>query len=193
MNVRAARELRTIAKALYRSRCDWSPSGSSGRAGAEVQGSRTPDGGSNLEPGPASGITSPRGGVTGRQRRKSDGHKGAEPGYEDEGSHLSQLEPKRKRRKRKRRQECQREEQRKERAEQLEPQLERRGRSGASPSGVKLELRPRDDMVEASVKAMPSEPGGAPRTEEADRESPLPEGTSFLKNRHDDLKIYVQR
>ena len=54
---------------------------------------------------------------------------------------------------------------------------------------MKLELRPRDDMVEASVKAMPSEPGGAPRTEEADRESPLPEGTSFLKNRHDDLKI----
>ena len=54
---------------------------------------------------------------------------------------------------------------------------------------MKLELRPRDDMVEASVKAMPSEPGGGPRTEEADRESPLPEGTSFLKNRHADLRI----
>ena len=77
-----------------RSRCDWSPSGSSGCAGPTLQGTRAPDGGSNLGPSPASGVASPRGGVIDRQGRKPDGHKGAEPGHEDEGSHISQLEPK---------------------------------------------------------------------------------------------------
>lgn len=56
---------------------------------------------------------------------------------------------------------------------------------------MKLVLKPRDDneMEEVTVEDEPAEPAEGPRMEEVTVDSPLPEGTNFLKNKHDDLKI----
>ena len=187
MNIRMAREMMTIAKALDLVATGRHPEAADVLAqrykALELQMSdQTWARAQHLE------LIPPEGGVTGGEGRKPDGHQGAEPGYENEGSDLQDMEPKRKRRKRKRRQD-QGERKGQERPGRLEPELERSGGARASSAGMKLELRPRDDMVESSVMGVPNEPEAGPRMEEATCDSPLPEGTNFLRNRHDDLKV----